>query len=583
MTLRLCWLLSAIFLASCSGGSDSEETSTSTFNVPVPTCEIAPQPGSTHFTYGPAASVERCAVTELPTSKAQSINVNGNAFPFTATAGHLIAYDWASAPPKPTDLTGVDARAAIFYTAYTRDDLPRETRPITFVFNGGPGGGSASLDVDFLGPKGFDESAPPSTSKLPLIDNPNTLLDRTDLVFVDPVGTGYSMAIKPYSNQRFWGVDSDAKVLRDFITRYINVNNRQSSPKYIYGVSYGGIRAPIIARLLIESGTRDYLDDPGGKAPKIMTGLILNSPVLDEKADCYLSYVSCGGALPTYAMVADFHKRSAERGSLPVESFVTNMRGFAGEFNNRYISTFSGVDQKVPDRSKWEAFLKGPEAPGFVNRLFNITGIGKLYQPGDGAKNNPWIENPNMNAVEFTKKFDASRGRLRLTDGREFLPVETTDPSFDRTSFYSEFTWRYEQEVIGYNASAYYMAGNGEIIDRWDYRPDPKLSIAGTDRTAASIPDMAFSLTLNPGLKVLIQHGYYDLNTPFHLSEQNVANAGLSARIPISSYEGGHGIAPYYTGSYERVKQELNAFYDQSGPSMLAALNASAAGRTDHE
>ncbi len=173
MNFRLCWLLLAVILASCDGGSDSEEsTASSTFNVPVThtTCQIAPQPGSTHFTYGPVDSVALCAVTEQPSSKAQTINVKGSAIPFTTTAGHLIAYDWASAPPRPVELTKVDAKAAIFYTAYTCDDLPRETRPVTFVFNGGPGGGSASLDVDFLGPKSFDENAPPLTSKLPLID-----------------------------------------------------------------------------------------------------------------------------------------------------------------------------------------------------------------------------------------------------------------------------------------------------------------------------------------------------------------------------------------------------------------------------
>ncbi len=108
------------------------------------------------------------------------------------------------------------------------------------MFNGGPGGGSASLDADFLGPRSFDENAPPSTSKLPLIDNPNTLLDKTDLVFVDPVGTGYSMAIKPYSNQQFW---ASTVMPRSSEICYINVNNRQSSPKYVYGVSYSGIPA----------------------------------------------------------------------------------------------------------------------------------------------------------------------------------------------------------------------------------------------------------------------------------------------------------------------------------------------------
>jgi carboxypeptidase C (cathepsin A) len=306
MLFRLCWLLLAVFLASCSGGSDSEEsTSYSTFHFPV----VTPRPDNSHITPVPApdriyfsyTASESMAlpVSEKPTSKAQTIRLKGSTIAFTATAGHLIADDWASAPAKPANLTNVDAEAAIFYTAYTRDDLPHDQQPVTFIFNGPPGGGSAALDLDFLGPKSFDADASSTADSLPIKNNPNTLLDRTDLVFVDPVGTGYSGAIQPHKNSDFWGVDSDAKVLRDFITRYINTNNRQSSPKYIYGVSYGGIRAPIIARLLIESGTRDYVADPSNKPTNILSGLILNSPVLDEKTDCYLFYAACGGALPT--------------------------------------------------------------------------------------------------------------------------------------------------------------------------------------------------------------------------------------------------------------------------------------------
>lgn len=176
-------------------------------------------PGSAVFAYEPYDAVERLAVSETPSSKAQTINLRGSVIQFTATAGHMIAYDWESAPPKPVDLARLDAQAAIFYTAYTRDDMPRETRPVTFVFNGGPGGASADLDLDFLGPKKVDPVSP----ELRLLDNPDTMLDKTDLVFVDPVGTGYSAAIRPYENADFWGVDSDAKVLRDFITRYVNL------------------------------------------------------------------------------------------------------------------------------------------------------------------------------------------------------------------------------------------------------------------------------------------------------------------------------------------------------------------------
>jgi hypothetical protein len=177
-------------------------------------------------------------------------------------------------------------------------------------------------------------------------------------------------------------------------------------------------------------------------------------------------------------MIADFHKKSVERNGLEIEAFLTGVRTFAGDFNHLYDTVFSGVSQKTPDRTKWEAFLKGPDASGFLGKLFQLTGIGKAYQPGDGVKDNPWIENPNMDAVQFMEKFDPTSGKLLINDGREFLPKQTTDPAFDRTDVYSKYTWLYERDFIGYQAYAYYLDINGAIIDSWDYEPDSRLTLS---------------------------------------------------------------------------------------------------------
>jgi carboxypeptidase C (cathepsin A) len=586
MLFRLCWLLLAVFLASCSGGSDSEQsTSSGTFDPPVAVSldhHTAPDLKNTVLSFGANDSLSygannsfsyladelRNAVQQ--SSREQTITLNGTTIPFTATAGHLIIGSDGS-----ISANGHAVGSAIFYTAYTRNDLPRETRPITFIFNGGPGGSSADLDLGFLGPKDVDEDASLATKSFLLKDNPNTLLDKTDLVFVDPIGTGYSVAISPSKNEDFWGVDNDAKVLYNFITSYLDIYNRQSSPQYIYGVSYGGFRAPIIVRFLIESGTRMYGPRPGDKPADALKGMILNSPLLDGTTDCYQFYVSCGGALPTYAMIKAFHDKSIGRPDFGLAAFLINIRTFAGDFSKLYATVFSGVSQKIPDRSSWEAFLKGPDAPGFLGKLFRLTGIGKIYEPGDSGKNNPWIENPNMDAVQFTEKFETGR-KLLLTDGREFLPPRTTDPSFDDTDIYYDYIKRYQADFIGYQSKSRYLGFNGVILGKWDYEPKPGLSLS-QDRWRTSIPDLAYSMTLNPKLNVLVQHGYYDLNTPFHLSELNVENAGLSARIPVKSYEGGHGVAPYGTERYDKLPLELKAFYDQAPAKVLTALNSSLA------
>ncbi|MET3645864.1 S10 family serine carboxypeptidase-like protein [Phyllobacterium ifriqiyense] len=572
MHYRLCGLTLAVFLSACSGGSDSEpEKAPSSFTpqvTVVPKID-APTPGSAVFSYGPEDGISRSSVSEEPASKSQKITVKGIPVQFTASAGHLIS---TGSIPIGTGLNHRDADAAIFYTAYTRDDLPKENRPVTFVFNGGPGGASAALDLGFLGPKSYDDDASDKAKTLLWKDNPNTILDKTDLVFVDPVGTGYSEAIWPNKNEDFWGVDSDAKVLRSFITRYINANNRQSSPKYIYGVSYGGFRVPIIAQLLIEKGESGYLPDPSKKPAKVLSGLILNSPILDINSDCSSRYVSCHGVLPTYAMVKAFHDKSVEKPDFDLPAFLGDARLFAVTFNNLYKSVFKSVDQKISDRSQWNIYLQKPESEVFLNRLYKITGIGKLYKLGEGADSNPWIANPNMDSREFVKRFSPQE-TLQMNDGRYFLEKDTVDPVVDRTDVNYDHIKSYLAGFADYKAKSRYLGSNGKIILHWNYMPDQHLSVTG-DRFASAIPDLTFDVTLNPNLKVLIQHGYYDLNTPFHKTEVDIENANLSSRIPIKTYLGGHGIGPGRTDGYEKVLAELDAFYDQPAVVKLAAFNA---------
>ncbi|UXN61482.1 hypothetical protein [Phyllobacterium zundukense] len=304
-----------------------------------------------------------------------------------------------------------------------------------------------------------------------------------------------------------------------------------------------------------------------------LNGIILNSPILDEKTDCYGFYVSCGGALPTYTMVKAFHDKSLESPGFGVTAFLTNVRAFAATFNDLYTSVFSGVVQKTPDRSKWTAYLQKPEAADFLNKLYQLTGIGKTLQPGDSAADNPWIANPNMDSSEFAEKFAPAQGKLEIGDGRKFLPRQTVDPALDRTDINYEYVKRYQADFIGYKAQSTYVGYNGKIIDVWDYEPKSGLSLS-EDRWRTTIPDLAYSMTLNKELKVLIQHGYYDLNTPFHQSEINIKNAGLSASIPVKTYGGGHGVGPYSTDDYDKVLGELKALYDQPPANIIAAFNS---------
>ncbi|MGN8023561.1 S10 family serine carboxypeptidase-like protein [Phyllobacterium sp. 22229] len=344
MKLRILSLSMLAALAACNNSSDSPSTADTpggTFDISAetaPAVAAAPDPDrdmpledKTFYGLKGGNSVELSQVSEAASVMHHSMKIGGEDVKFTARAGHLIAY-------KPAAADGAsDPQAAIFYTSYTRDDLPRENRPVTFFWNGGPGASSKFLHLGSWAPKRMVINPPvippeyfeKDQPAFPVIDDAETLLDQSDLVFVDPVGTGFSSAIAPHKNEDFWGVDSDPKILRDFITRYINTYNRQSSPKYLYGESYSGIRTPITARLLLEAGSANYLPDPSGKPPVALSGIVLQSPVLDYNSSCTLgSKASCEGLLPTYAATADYYGLLPARGERPLEDLLVDVRAF---------------------------------------------------------------------------------------------------------------------------------------------------------------------------------------------------------------------------------------------------------------
>jgi len=196
---------------------------------------------------------ENCAITQ------HVLVINGTSIPYTARAGHLVTADLYSAQPA----------AKIFYVAFTANDAP-SSRPVTFFYNGGPGSSSVFLLLGSFGPRRIKTSMPYFTPPAPYVleDNQESLLEHTDLVFINPVGTGYSAAIAPRTNGEFWGVDADARSIKQFIKRYLTVFNRWNSPKFLFEESYGTPRTCVLTWLLHEDGVD-------------LNGVILQSSVLD--------------------------------------------------------------------------------------------------------------------------------------------------------------------------------------------------------------------------------------------------------------------------------------------------------------
>src|SRR6478752_3771122 len=185
-------------------------------------------------------ATENAAVTQ------HTLHIKGVSIAYTARAGHLVTTDPYSALPA----------AKIFYVAFTADDTTSSSRPVTFFYNGGPGSSSVFLLLGSFGPRRIKTSMPSFTPPAPyaLEDNPDSLLDCTDLVFINPVGTGYSGAVAPATNKDFWGVDQDAGSIKQFIKRYLTVNNRWNSPKFLFGESYGTPRTCVLTWMLHEDG-----------------------------------------------------------------------------------------------------------------------------------------------------------------------------------------------------------------------------------------------------------------------------------------------------------------------------------------
>ena len=253
-----------------------------------------------------AVPAEQSSVTE------HTIVVDGETVPYTATAAtmHLVNDDG--------EVTG-----SLYYTAYTRSDVDSGTQPISFIYNGGPGSASMWLHMGAFGPRRVpvNESGPTPPPPYDLVDNPGTLIDVTDMVFIDPIGTGFSRVVGAGQGSDFWGVDEDATSLTQFVTQYITRNKRWNSPKFLMGESYGTTRSAVLVNMLQSRAGMDF------------NGVVLISAVLDFETllfapghdTSFVTYV------PTYAITAAYH------GAVPwpddLDAWLDEVRAFAvGEY-----------------------------------------------------------------------------------------------------------------------------------------------------------------------------------------------------------------------------------------------------------
>ncbi|HEX8573915.1 MAG TPA: peptidase S10 [Allosphingosinicella sp.] len=428
--------------------------------------------------------------------------------------GQRVAY---SATASETYLKAADGtpRASIFSIAYVKE--PRDpSRPITFLFNGGPGSGSLWLHMGAFGPKRVaipsdarDDGGPP----FPIVDNPDSLLDTTDIVFIDPVGTGFSRPLGKTEGKDYWGVTQDAKSVAEFIRIWLGENGRWNSPKYLGGESYGTTRSAAVVNEL-EGRYNDVS----------LNGILLISTILDFGAQATvpgneMPYVLF---LPSMAAAAHHHgKAPADAGTL--EGFVQEARDFAA--GDYAIALMKG--QK----------LQGEERASIRRRLARFTGLSERF-----------LESADLRVSDqrFYKELLRDRGLVvgrldaRYT-GRDYDNAgegPDNDPSFyGIDAGYTAALNAWVRDGLKFRTDRQYSTIGGVGEWNWDLN-----DLGGDSRYYKNVaPYLGRAMRENSGLRVFVGQGYFDFATPFYGAEYSLTRTGIpQERIHYSYYGSGH-------------------------------------------
>jgi carboxypeptidase C (cathepsin A) len=453
--------------------------------------ELLAVPASTFAQTSPAQT------TVLPTdaNSRHSVDVGRNRLNYSAVAGTL-----------PLFGAKAEVTANIFYTAYKGGE-DAANRPITFVFNGGPGAASAFLHLGAMGPRAIQFTANGAVALQPvqLMDNPDTWLDFTDLVFVDPVGTGYSRttAGTDEADRAFYGVDKDADAMANFARLYLTRAGRELSPVFLVGESYGGFRCILLADRLLRAGVA-------------VRGLALISPAIEFsvlRGDRY-ALLPLALVLPSIA-AAHFEMRDGIGtpldGLREVEQFATT---------SYLLHLASGLKSNAE----------------IDDKLARYTGLpGKVIQR-NGSR---------VTADQFMREYQESNDRaLSSYDATVSVALPRNeripfDPILDgAVAVLTPAFSQYARAELGYLTDVQYRLLNREISGHWDF---------GTTATrqgfAGSLDELQRARTQNPSLGVLIIHGYTDLVIPYSISRYLIDQIPPieSARpIEFQAYRGGH-------------------------------------------
>lgn len=461
-----------------------------------------------------------------------TIRIGGETIPYKATAGTILL---KNDDGEPTGL--------MFYVAYTRSDAKDMTRrPVAFFYNGGPGSSTIWLHMGAYGPKRVVTSDASATPPAPykLVDNEDSLLDVTDEVFIDAMGTGFSHAVGKAHNKDFWGVDQDMRAFGQFINNYVTENNRWNSPKFLIGESYGTFRSAVVG---------NYVQSHYGMD---LNGIVLMSSVLDLGTISFypgedLAYVLY---VPSYAATACYHK-ILQGCPANLDSIVDQSRQFA---STEYADALLKGD-KISESDK-EAVAK---------KLAQFTGLSEDYI----LKANLRVSLP-----QFMAELQRSRG---LTTGR--LDSRFSGPADDPLAEYASYDPQstalsgaytaafndYIRQDLNYGKDMTYLVSANFAGASWDWKHGGGgFGFPGSPNVE---PDLVEAMISNPHLHVEVENGIYDLATPFYETEYTMDHLdlppGLRSHITLKYYDAGH-MMYVYDAAHAKLKANVAAFIDNA-------------------
>jgi carboxypeptidase C (cathepsin A) len=465
---------------------------------------------------------------EAPSVQKHSVKVGNRTLNYTTTTGFM---------PIRNAQTG-ETEARIFFMAYTLDSVADKTkRPLMFSFNGGPGSASVWLHLGALGPKRVkmldDGLMPPPPYEME--NNEYTWLTETDLVFIDPVGTGYSRATKPEFGAKFWGVNGDIASVGEFIRMYLGREERWDSPLFLVGESYGTTRASGLSNYLFERGIA-------------LNGISLVSTVMNFQTIRFADNNDLPLVLifPSYTATAWYHKQLSP--DLQRKSLAEVLRESENFAANEYAPALLRIDK-----------LSASEKQSLLEKFSNYSGLSREF-----------IEQNNFR-VELGEFMKELLRKQRRTTGRldsRFLGIDRdsggadaeTDPSMNaiRPPYTAVFN-DYVRKDLGYKSDVEYYILGGGIGAPWNWNTD--------NRYADTSQTLKTAMSKNPYMKVWLAQGYYDMATPYFAAEYTVSAMNLDPQlrrnVSFTYYEAGH-MMYIEKNSLRKFKEDFVLFMQSS-------------------